>query len=82
MGIGTSVFLLALGAILAFAVDASVSGLDLSVIGYILMLAGAVGLLLSMTLLGRRDRVVADDRVVVEDRAPVVEDRVVRRRAV
>ena len=80
MGIGTSVFLLALGAILAFAVEASVSGLDISVIGYILMLAGAVGLLLSMLVLGRRDRVVADDRVVVEDRAPVVEERVSRRR--
>ena len=37
MGIGASVFLLALGAILAFAVDYTVSGVDINVIGFILM---------------------------------------------
>jgi hypothetical protein len=45
MGIGVSVFLLAVGAILAFAVTADVSGLSLSTVGVILMIAGAVGLL-------------------------------------
>ena len=44
MGIGASVFLIAIGAILAFAVDLSVSGLDLSTIGVILMVVGAIGL--------------------------------------
>ncbi len=69
MGIGVSVFLLALGAILAFAVDYSVSGLDINVIGIILMVAGAIGLLLTMLVFGRRDRgVVAEDRVVTRER--------------
>jgi len=67
MGIGVSVFLLALGAILTFAVQASVSGLDIQVVGIILMVAGAIGLLLTMLVLGRdRDRggVVTEERVV------------------
>ena len=48
MGIGSSIFLMAAGAILAFAVNASVSGLSLSAIGIILMIAGAVGLVVSL----------------------------------
>lgn len=69
MGIGASIFLLALGAILAFAVDASVSGLDINVIGIILMVCGALGLVLTMLVFGRRDRVgVVEDRVVTRDR--------------
>ena len=44
MGIGVSVFLLAVGAILAFAVDLTVSGLDLATVGVILMIVGAIGL--------------------------------------
>jgi hypothetical protein len=44
MGIGVSIFLLALGAILAFAVDFRVSGLDINTIGVILMVVGAIGL--------------------------------------
>ena len=59
MGIGASVFLLALGAILAFAVDYSVNGLDINVIGFILMVAGAVGLLMTTLVFGRRDTVAA-----------------------
>ena len=71
MGIGVSIFLLALGAILAFAVDFTVSGLDISVIGIILMVCGAVGLLLTMLVFGRRDRDrggVAEERVVTRER--------------
>ena len=75
MGIGVSVFLLALGAILAFAVDYSVSGLDINVIGAILMIAGAVGLLMTMLVFGRRDRGVATTGVVTEER--VVRDRTI-----
>ena len=48
MGIGTSVFLIALGAILKFAVTASVSGLKLEVVGLILMIAGIVGLVAAL----------------------------------
>jgi hypothetical protein len=68
MGIGVSVFLLALGAILAFAVNASISGLDIHVIGYILMVAGAIGLATTLLIFGRRDRAVSEDRVVTRER--------------
>src|SRR5437773_10255182 len=45
LGIGTSIFLIALGAILKYAVTATVSGVDLNVVGVILMIVGIVGLL-------------------------------------
>ena len=48
MAIGTSIVLLAIGAILAFAVNADVSGLSLSAVGVILMVAGAIGLVVSL----------------------------------
>lgn len=48
MGIGASLFLIAVGAILAFAVTAEVSGLDIEVVGWILMGAGVIGILLSL----------------------------------
>jgi hypothetical protein len=61
MGIGFSIFLLAVGAILAFAVDASVAGLDISIVGWILMAAGTIGLVLTMVVLTpRRRRTVTD----------------------
>ncbi len=53
MGIGVSVFLLAIGAILAFAVELSVSGIDLATVGVILMIVGAIGLVTSMVIFGR-----------------------------
>ncbi|HEX2041105.1 MAG TPA: DUF6458 family protein [Acidimicrobiales bacterium] len=67
MGIGISVFLIAVGAILKFAVELSVSGVDIGTVGVILMIAGAIGLLWSLIVLngggwGRRP-VVADDVV-------------------
>lgn len=48
MGIGVSVFLLALGAILAFAVEFDASGIDIDTVGIILMVVGALGLMLSL----------------------------------
>ncbi len=45
MGIGVSVFLLAVGAVLYWAVTGDVQGVDLDVVGIILMIVGAVGLL-------------------------------------
>ncbi len=68
MGIGVSIFLLALGAILAFAVNADISGLDIAVVGYIMMVAGALGLLLTMLVLNRRPGGVVTDETVVRDR--------------
>ena len=71
MGIGTSIFLLALGAILAFAVEFDVAGLDINTIGFILMAAGIIGLIISMMFLGRARTTaapVAQERVVERDR--------------
>jgi Domain of unknown function (DUF6458) len=49
MGIGTSIFLIAVGAILAFAVHVTnTSGIDLHTIGWILMIVGGIGALLSL----------------------------------
>ena len=48
MGLGVSIFLIALGAILTWAVNATVSGLELNTIGVILMVVGIIGLVLSM----------------------------------
>jgi uncharacterized protein DUF6458 len=57
MGIGTSIFLIAVGAILKFAVTASVSGVDLATVGVILIVVGIVGLLISLFLIVQaRDR--------------------------
>ncbi|MEJ7635122.1 DUF6458 family protein [Aeromicrobium sp.] len=54
MTIGGSIVLLALGAILSFAIQDSINGVDLVVVGYILMAAGALGVLLSLVLNGQR----------------------------
>jgi len=48
MGMGTSLFLLAVGAILAFAVNVTTTGFNLNTIGVILMIVGAIGVLLSL----------------------------------
>jgi hypothetical protein len=48
MGLGTSIFLIAVGAILAFAVNATVQGLNIVTVGWILMGIGALGVVLSI----------------------------------
>jgi hypothetical protein len=53
MTIGGSLFLIAIGAILKFAVTWEVAGIDLDVVGVILMITGGVGLLLGLFLLGQ-----------------------------
>ncbi len=71
MGIGVSLLLIAIGAILAFAVNAEVSGLDVQTIGWILLAVGVLGALISMIYWSswggwgggsRRREVVYDDR--------------------
>jgi hypothetical protein len=67
MGIGTGIFLIALGAILRYGVNDAVSGIDLPVIGLILMIVGVIGLIVSLlyaNMFARRDRVVERDRPV------------------
>ena len=48
MGSGISIFLLAVGAILAFAIDVTTKGVNLDTVGVILMVVGALGLLMSL----------------------------------
>jgi uncharacterized protein DUF6458 len=48
MSIGGSLFLLAVGAILRYAVTESISGIDLQTVGLILMIVGIIGLVLSI----------------------------------
>jgi uncharacterized membrane protein len=66
MGIGTSLFLVAAGAILKFAVTTTAQGLNINTIGVILMIVGGIGLLISffwMTVWADRRRgAVAVDR--------------------
>ena len=72
MGIGVSLFLLALGAILAFAVDVTAEGFNINTIGVILMIVGALGLLLTLLFWSdnapmgarRRTTTVRDDEVI------------------
>ena len=72
MGIGTSIFLTAIGAILYFAVNASVSGIEIQTIGLILMIVGIVGLVISLfyaTMWRDRTATAAPaDRPVVRER--------------
>jgi len=56
MGIGINSFIMAVGAILTFAVDATVAGLNLKAVGVILMIAGAVGLILTLVVFAPRRR--------------------------
>ena len=48
MGLGVGIFLTALGAILAFAVSADVSGVNIHTVGWILMIVGIAGVILSL----------------------------------
>lgn len=57
MGIGVSVFLIAVGAIMAFAVEVENSnGFDINAMGVILMVAGTIGLIFTALIWGPRTR--------------------------
>jgi uncharacterized iron-regulated membrane protein len=69
MTFGSSIFLIAVGAILRYAVTTTVSGINLQTVGLILMIVGIIGLLLSLlywTMWSNR-RPVAAERVVERD---------------
>jgi uncharacterized membrane protein len=67
MGIGFSILLLAVGAILTFAVHVTVAGIDIAIVGWILMAAGVIGLVLTMVVLApRRRRSTTETRTVAE----------------
>jgi len=76
MSLGAGIFLLAVGAILAFAVDAQIPGVDLTVIGYILMAAGAFGVILGIVLMLRRRQSSTTTRSAVD---PASGEQVTRR---
>ncbi len=63
MGIGAGVFLIAVGAILTFALDVAISGIDLKVVGVILMLAGLIGIAVDLVIFAPRRRGVRDTAV-------------------
>jgi hypothetical protein len=65
MGIGTSLLLIAVGAILRYAVTDSISGVDLTTVGLILLIVGVLGLIISLFLMlapRRSETVVSHDR--------------------
>ncbi|MGY1615630.1 DUF6458 family protein [Geodermatophilus sp. SYSU D00691] len=61
MRLGTAIVLLALGAILTFAIEVQVSGVNLDVVGWILMAVGALGIVLELAVWGPRRRVTRTD---------------------
>jgi sulfite exporter TauE/SafE len=69
MGIGTSVVLIAVGAILKWAITDTVSGVSLATIGVILMVVGVIGLLFTLLFAS----------AWADRRGAVVRDRVVER---
>jgi len=69
MGIGVSIFLIAVGAILTFAIHATLSGVSIQTIGIILMVVGVLGLLVTMLVWGpRRSRGGVVEEHVYDDR--------------
>jgi beta-lactamase regulating signal transducer with metallopeptidase domain len=69
MPLGTSIFLIAIGAILRYAVTASVSGIAIHTVGLILMIVGVVGLVISLFYMisARPGGRVVRERVVERD---------------
>jgi len=75
MGIGAGIVLIAIGAILAFAVNFSVSGIEISTVGFILMVAGVIGIVVALVMNSQRARtqhtIVRDDRLPPGDGGPL-----------
>lgn len=68
MGIGVAVLLMAAGAILTFAVHATASGFNIHTVGIILMIAGALGLIVTLTVFApRRHATVVQERTIGDD---------------
>ncbi len=75
MALGTSIFLIAVGAVLAFALDRDVvSVFNVNIVGYILMAVGLLGLIMSLVINNQRrstaHRTVIDDRRYPQDPPP------------
>ncbi|MEX0868180.1 MAG: DUF6458 family protein [Nitriliruptoraceae bacterium] len=80
MRIGVSIFLIALGAILRFALETSVEGINLGTTGMILMVVGAIGLVISLVFWSsfspsrRRAQMASDGRAQVASTEEEVRD--------
>jgi hypothetical protein len=81
MGIGASIFMLAIGAIIAFAFHVRVGWLDLNVVGWVLMVAGAIGLVLTLTVFNKSRRTITRTANPDPYAAPPAGERVVEERA-
>jgi hypothetical protein len=68
MTVGGSIFLIAVGAILRYAVTGTISGIDLKTVGLILMLAGAAGLLIGLFMYASDRRSTGSGRDTYPDR--------------
>lgn len=80
MRVGPGIALLALGAILAFAVSDNISGVDLTTIGWILMGAGVLGIILGLVLTANANRGVrTTTRRTVDDGTNPPREEVTRR---
>jgi len=75
MYIGSSIFMIAFGAILKYAVTATVAGINIQTVGVILIVAGIVGLVLSLLLYFSASRRAPGEVEVVREREPVVRER-------
>ena len=76
MSLGTGIVLFVVGAILAFALNLQVAWIDLHLVGYILMAAGVIGIILGIVLITRRRTSVSTTRQAVD---PASGERVIRR---
>jgi len=75
MSLGFGILLFVIGAILAFALNVAVDWIDLQLVGYILMGAGVVIVIIGIVLLARRRRSVATSQTSID---PATGDRVTR----
>jgi len=77
MGLSLSIFLIAIGAILAWAVNAEVSGIDVQVAGVILVIVGAIGFIASLVFwsswggFGNRDAAGGGQNTTIVEREQV-----------
>ncbi|TFB65041.1 DUF6458 family protein [Cryobacterium sp. Hz9] len=76
MSIGLGIFLLVVGAVLVWALDLTVTGVNLQLIGYILLAAGALVVILGLVLMTRRRSSVSTTRTIAD---PANGDQVTRR---
>lgn len=74
MGIGVGLLLVAVGAVLTFAVNVTTTGFNLNTIGVMLMIVGALGVLLDLVIFAPRRRTVAVSDSPVGARRTVVDE--------